>query len=119
MKFYDEKRNSVVEVNNPDLGIMTERYSHRSEIFGILEALIFLDEYCRCYLLKQESPIQYHCDNLEVFKKVKDIQREKYHYDKAYRTTYHDAELGIKELISSKMKIHHVKSYTDKRKKEE
>ena len=94
-------------------------HSHRAEIFGLLVAPIFLDEYCRYYFVKLESKIQYHCDNLEVVNKVKTIQKEKYLYDISYKITDYDAVLELKDLIPRNMTINHVKSRTEQRKKKD
>jgi len=108
--FTNNKGNILIEGHNPDFGIITEIPSHRAEIFGLLSALIFLEEYCRYYFIEPESTIQYHYDNLEVVNKVKAIQSEKYLFDKAYKTTDHDAVLVLKKLIPRNMTINHVKS---------
>jgi len=97
--FTNDRGNILVQSHNPDFSIITAIHSRRAEIFGPLAALIFVEEYFRYYFVKIESNIQYHCDNLKVVNKVKIIQNEKYHYDKAYKTTDHDAVLELKELI--------------------
>ena len=108
-----------MEGHNPNFGIITEIHYHIAEIFGLLVALIFLEEYCRYYFVKIEFNIQYHCDNLKVVNKVKAIQNDNYHYDRAYKTTDHDAVLELKELIPRTMMIDHVKSHAEKQKRKE
>ena len=115
--FTYNKETILIEGHNPDIGIITEIHSHQAEIFGLLSALIFLEEYCRYYFIKFESTIQYHCDNLEVFNKVKVLQSEKCLFDKAYKTTDRDAVLVLQELIPRNMTINHVKSHAEKQKK--
>ena len=109
----------LIEGHNSDFGIITEIHSHCAEIFGVLAVLIFLDEYCRYYFVKLESNIQYHWDNLEVVNKIKVIQKEQYLYDRAYKTTYHDAVLELKDLIPRNMTINHVEIHAEQRKKKE
>ena len=117
--FTNNKGNILIAGHNLDFGIITEIHSHRSEIFGLLSALIFLEEYCRYYFVKFESTIQYHCENLEVVNKVKGIQSEKRLYSKAYEITDHDAVLALKYLIPRNMTINHVKNHAKKIKKKE
>ena len=117
--FINSKGTILVEGHNPDFGIIKEIHSRRAEIFGLLSALIFLEEYCRYYFIKCQSNIKYHCDNLEVVNKVKDIQREKIIFNKTHKTIDHDAVLVLKELIPRKMTNNHVKSHAEKRKKKE
>ena len=117
--FTNNKGNILIEGRNLDFGIITKIHSHRAEIFGLFSAPIFLDEYCRYFFIKFKSTFQYHCDNLEVFNKVKAIQSEKYLSDKAYKTTDHDTVLVLKDLIPRNMTINHAKSHAERRKKKE
>ena len=68
--FINSKGTILVEGHNPDFGIIKEIHSHSVKIFGLLSELIFLEEYCRYYLIKYQSKIQYHYDKLEVVNKV-------------------------------------------------
>ena len=58
----------------------------RSEIFGILSTLIFIDEYCRYCMLSFESNVSYLRENLELINKVKAIQNNKHSCDKMYES---------------------------------
>ena len=42
----DEQGTPLTKGNNPDFGNITTMNSHRAEIFGLLVAFSFLDEYC-------------------------------------------------------------------------
>ena len=50
--FTNDKGNILAEGHNPDSGIITEIHSRRAELFGLLAAFIFLEEYCRYYFVK-------------------------------------------------------------------
>ena len=71
----DELGIVLIEGTNPEFGNAKITYSHQLEIFGILPALLFVDEYCRYFFLKFESNRQYYCDNLEVINKLKEIKK--------------------------------------------
>ena len=38
----DTKGNSIIQETNPDFGTIKRIHSHKTEIFGVLSALIFL-----------------------------------------------------------------------------
>ena len=65
----------LIEGTNPDFGNAKIIYSHRLKVFGILPALLFVDEYCRYFFLKFESNRQYYYDNLEVINKLQEIKK--------------------------------------------
>ena len=50
--------------SNPDFGSIISMNSHRSEIYVVLSAILFLHEYCRYFMLPLSSPVKYFCDNL-------------------------------------------------------
>ena len=52
-------------------------HSQRVEIFGLLAAFTFLDEYCRFFGLTLNSEVRYYCDNQEVINKLIEIELRK------------------------------------------
>ena len=56
-------------------------HSYRAEVFEILTAFLFFDEYCQYYMLTNHSKVTYYEDNLEVVTKLKDIQSNPHYYD--------------------------------------
>ena len=109
----------MIEGHNPDFGTIREIHSHRAEVFGLLAALLFLEELCRYYFIQCQSQIQYHCDNLEIVNKIKAIQCDRTIYNTSYKTTDHDAVLVLAAMIPRQMIIRHVKSHAENRKKKE
>ena len=71
--FTNSKGTILIEGHNPDFGTIKEIHSHRAEVFGLLAALLFLDEYCRYYFIQCYYQIHYYCNNLEVVNKIKAI----------------------------------------------
>ena len=69
----DSKNFILVEGNNPAFETITKIYSHRSEIFGLILALILIDKYCSYYFLWFNPQLHYYYDNLEVIMKLKKI----------------------------------------------
>ena len=65
------KGNNIVEGTNPDFGIIERMHSHRADLFWVLSALNFLQEYCKSFFLESNSDITYYCDDLEVVDKIK------------------------------------------------
>ena len=51
--------------------------SHRSEIFGLLSAVLFIDEYYRYYGFQMNSELCYYCDNQEVIRKLVETKKNK------------------------------------------
>lgn len=100
---------TLVEKINPDSGTISKIYSHRSEIFGLISALIFLDKYCKYYFPVLESGISYFCDNMGIITKVKAIKNNRLRYDTLFKTTNHDVVLLIKDYMPEKITISHVK----------
>ena len=45
----DEWGLAILTCMNHDIENVPKIHSHRSEIFGLLSALLFIDEYCRYY----------------------------------------------------------------------
>ena len=85
-------------------------------MFSRLTAFLFLNKYCRYYILTNQSKITYYGDNLEVIVKLKNIQSNPYYYDKYIRTIDYDAVQLLKFYIPSSITIHHVIRLKDKRK---
>ena len=65
--------------------------SHRSEIYAVLSALLFRHEYCRYFMIPLSSQVKYHCDNLEVVNKIKQMITDEKYYDEYIQTTDHEA----------------------------
>ena len=113
----DEQGTSLTKGNNPDFGNITTMHSHREEIFGLLAAFIFLDEYCRFFGLTLNSEVRYYCDNQEVVNKLIGLRGNNKRYDKLIRTTDYDAILALKIILLPKLKIDHVKVHADRKTK--
>ena len=67
----DSSGTTSISGSNPDFGPISSMNSHRSEVYAVLSALLFLHEYCRYFMLPLSSQIKYFCDNLEVVNKMK------------------------------------------------
>ena len=63
--------------SNPDFGPISSMNSHQSEIYAVLSTLLFLNEYCRYFMLPLSSQVKYFCDNLEVVNKIKRLILDK------------------------------------------
>ena len=67
----DSSGSSLISWSNHNFGPITSMNSYRSEIYGVLSALLFLNEYCRYYVTPLISQVNYFYTNLEVVKKWK------------------------------------------------
>ena len=65
---------TLVEGYNPDFGNDSAIHSHRSKIYSILTALLFIDTYKKYYSIEITNPIKCYIDNLEVVNKLKQIK---------------------------------------------
>ena len=113
----DEQGTPLTKDNNPDFGNTTTMYSHRAEIFGLLAAFTFLDEYCRFFGLSLNSEVRYCCDNQKVINKLIELRKNNKRYDKLIRTTDHDAILALQIILPPKLKIEHVKGHANRKTK--
>ena len=102
--------------SNPDFGLITSMNYHRSEIYGVLSALLFLHEYCRFFMIPLSSHVKYFCDNLKVVNKIKNLIKDEQYYDEYIKTSDHDAVHLLKHYIPCQFTINHVRSHQDKRK---
>ena len=123
----DSKGDALIVGSNPDFGIIGKTYSHKSKVFDVLSALIFLDEYCDFYFLLLVPNTKFCWDILEIVNKFKTIKKKwnknktnqnKTSYDKIYKTADHGAVLSLKKYIPKKMSIYHVWGNVDKRNNE-
>ena len=62
---------------NPNFGYTISIYSHRSEIYCVLSALIFIDTYKKYYAVTITKSIKNYGDNLEVVSKLQAIKKSK------------------------------------------
>lgn len=69
----DSSGNIATLGSDPDFGPITSMNSHRSEIYGVLSAILFLHEYCRYFMISLSSNVKDFCDNLEVVSKMKQV----------------------------------------------
>ena len=113
----DTKGSPIIERSNPDFGSIQQIHSHRVDFFGILTVFLFLDEYCRYYILANHSKVTYYRDNLGVVTKLRNIKRNPHYYDEYIRTTDHNVIKCLQLYIPSSIAIHHVSSHQNKRKK--
>ena len=91
--------------------------SHRSEIYGVLSALLFLHEYCHFFMIPLSTRVKYFYDNLEVVNKIKKLIKDEQYYDEYIKTADHYAVHLLKHDIPRQFTIKHVRSHQDKRKK--
>ena len=95
----DAKETPLTKDRNPDFRNITTMHSHRAEVFGLLAAFTFLDEYCRFYCLSLKSEVWYYCDNQEVINKLIELREDSKKYDKLIRTIDHEAILASKLIM--------------------
>ena len=88
-------------------------YFHRSEVFAILSASIFIQEYARFNLTKIRCPIHYMGDNKEIITKLSNLIKAIKYYDKIYRIIDHDAILQIKLFIPNNTTTENVHSHQE------
>ena len=67
-------------------------------------------------MLRNESKLDYFCDNLEIFNKLNIIQEDPNTHLSRVNTTDHDAISIFPELDTPKMKLIYAKSHQDERK---
>ena len=60
-----------MEGANSDFEIIKQIHSHKVDIFGVLSALTFLQEYCKQYFLEIKSDITYYYEHLEAVDEIK------------------------------------------------
>ena len=113
----DSSGNIFTSGSNPDFGSITSINSHRSEIYAVLSALLFLHKYCRYFMLRLSSPVKYFCDNIEVVNKMKQLITDEKYYDEYIQTADHEAVHLLKKYLPSQFFINQVRSHQDKRKK--
>ena len=108
---------TLAEGNNPYFGNDSAIHSHRSEIYSILTALLFLDTYKKFYSIEITNPIKCYIDNLEVVNKLKQIKDTPNVFDSLWKTTDHKAVRLLKHYIHPQIIFLHVKShqYNNKR----
>ena len=56
----DTKKSLISEGSNPDFGLIQIMHSHRAKVFNTLTMFLFLDEYCRYYMLTNQSKVNYY-----------------------------------------------------------
>ena len=66
----DTLRNVIIEGTNPNFGSIDTIHSHRAEKYGVLSVLLFINKYCKNYLIEHRSSIKYYNDNLELVKTI-------------------------------------------------
>ena len=108
---------TLISGTNLDFGNIQHIHSHRSEIYGVLSVFTFLHEYSKYYMLTFKSKIDYYCDNIEVFHKIKTFSNNRNSFNEQHKTTDHDAVLQLKECLPKYVIALHVKEHQDKRKK--
>ena len=86
----------------------------RSEIYATLALFTFLNEYCNCYQINNESVNILYCNNEEVVKQLKVIIKSKRTYLHGYRISKHEAVLALIHIISKLLQVYHIKSHQNK-----
>ena len=110
-------RKTLVSGTNQDFGNIKHIHSHRAEIYEVLFIFTFRHEYSKYYMLTFKSKIDYYCDNIEVFHKIKTFSNNRNSFNEQHKTTDHDAVLQLKECLPKYVIALHVKEHQDKRKK--
>ena len=82
---------TLAEGYNTDFGKDSDIHSHRSEIYSILTALLFLNSYKKHYSVEITNPIKFYIDNLEIVNKLKQIKENPNVFDSLWKTTNHEA----------------------------
>ena len=67
----DLSGNRSISGSNPDFGSIISMNSYRSEVYGVLSALLFLHKYFRYSMILLIYHVNYFYDNLEVVNKLK------------------------------------------------
>ena len=88
----------LISGSNPDVGIIT----------SIMAALLFINEYCRYFMITFDSQVNYFCDNLEIVNKILKLIENSNHYDEYINTVGHDAVYLLKNYLPSSFSIQHV-----------
>ena len=88
---------------NPDFGYINSIHSHRSEKYGVLSALLFIDTYIKYYVVTITNSIKYYRDNLEVVSKLQAIGENQNAFDSLLNTTDHEAARLLKYFIHPQM----------------
>ena len=101
---------------NPDFGYINSIHSHRSEKYGVLYTLLFIDTYIKHYAVTITNSIKYYGDNLEVVSKLQAIEENPNVFDSLLNTTDHEVARLLKYVIHPQMSFHHVRSHQDDRK---
>ena len=73
----DKEGTALIEGTNPEFRKIYTMHSHRSEMYEVASALLFLYEYCYYFVMCIKSEVSYYCDNLEDIHKIKEIQKIK------------------------------------------
>ena len=101
----DTLGNIIIEGINPYFGSIDCVYSQRVEMYGVLSVLLFINEYCKYYLLEQISSIKYYHDNLEVVNKISILLENANEFQGKYETTDHNAVLKIQTDLPNNLAI--------------
>ena len=109
----DSSGNNLISESNLSFEHITSINSHRSEMYGLLSALLFIHVYCRCYILPFTSQVNYFYVSSEVAKMIKLIEDEEY-YEKYINTVDNDGVYLLKQCIPCNFNIQHVWSHQDK-----
>ena len=75
------------------------------------ELLLFLTDYSNYFYNEITSPIVYYCDNLEVVKKLQNLNLNREHYTKNHKTKHLDAVLIIQKCIPTTFEAKHVREH--------
>ena len=67
-------------------------------------------------MIKFQSRVEYHCDDLEVVHKLNTLDNNPNHYNEQYKTTDHDVVLTLRDCLPPNVKTFHVKGHQDQRK---
>ena len=102
---------SLAEGYNSDFGKDSDIHSHRSKIYSILTALLFLDTYRKYYSIEIINPMKCSIDNIEVVNKLKQIKETPNVFDFLWKTTDNEAVRLSKHYIYPQINFLHVKSH--------
>ena len=93
--------------------LILSKYS--SNIFRVMTVFLFIEEYCRYFLVTFKSSVKYYCDNLRIIIKLKNIQSDHTLHSDQYKTTKYDSVLILQTYLLINLQEFYVKGHQDTR----
>ena len=93
----DLSGNVFLSGTKPDFENINQIHSHRTEIYWVFFVLLFIQEYCKNFMLTFASNVEYYYDNFEVVHKINTLA----------------TVLKLREYLHPQITTFHVKGYQD------